>query len=246
MALNRVALDMLEQAVVTGSVLEGSILKLSFSNGTTVSIDLSNLAGTPPDLSSYLTKLAADQLYQPLGGTPVGTSSEHGYVEYMVGSYTFVAQSSGVFISASAGGGGGAMNGLMGLSGTTIQAGGRGQSCTRKFVPTTVGASYAVIVGAPGSNNAAPLNGDGRGSAGGITSFDTLLSLSGGGGAFAPYYYSNGPYDGTSFGSISLMRLDVTDPNTGLAFGCGGSYVLNGFDPTTPIAPGRGYMIIEW
>lgn len=179
---------------------------------------------------------------QGVQGVPGG--SIHGYAEYMPGTYTFTAQSSGVFITASAGGGGAAQSGAG--SGATLMQGGHGQYCTRAFIPTTIGQQYSIVVGAAGANATAPLNGSATGSAGGNTTFGNALILNGGGGAYAPYYWNQGPYNGTSYGSSTLFSVLVKDPTNGNEFGIGGYYGPFDINGQVVINPGRGFMIIEW
>jgi hypothetical protein len=231
------------------SVTNG-VMKMFWSDGTISTytppagptVDLSNYYTKAEADSRFLSKAQADLLYAPLGA---GGGGSHGYMEYMAGTYSFTPSTSGVFVTASGGGGGGAMDGMLGLAGTDVAAGGRAHYCYRAFLSVTPGQSYQIIVGAAGANNRAPLNGDGRGTAGGPTSFGSLLTLQGGGGGFAPYYGSG--TDGASGWSATLqIGSDPWDNVQSNRFGYGGSFVLLGFDGTSETNPGRGFMIIEW
>lgn len=252
MALNKISLGMLEKKVLMDTSVTNGVMKMFWSDGTTSTytppagqaVDLSNYYTKAEADSRFLTKAQADQLYAPLvsGG---GGGGAHGYMEYMAGAYTFTPSTSGVFVTASGGGGGAAMDGLMGLAGTTIAMGGRAYYCYRAFLSVTPGQEYQIIVGAAGLNNKAALNGDGRGTAGGPTSFGSLLTLQGGGGGFAPYYGSG--TDGTSGWSTTLLLgSDPWDNVQANRFGYGGSFTLDGFNVPGESKPGRGFMIIEW
>ena len=173
---------------------------------------------------------------------PVGPAAAHGYAEYYPGTYVFTAESSGVFITASAGGGGAAISGTAGL---VSRPGGRGMWCTRKYIPTVAGQQYTIVVGNPGVNVVAPLNGDATGTPGTNTSFGNLLVLPAGGGAKQYYYAQQPSYSGTSYGSATLLSIDVIDPLIGRPFGSGG-YFVAGSVGIENNAPGRGFMIIEW
>lgn len=254
MSLNKISLGMLEKKVLMDTSVASGVLKLFWSDGTTSTysppagqaVDLSNYYTKAEADSRFLTKAQADNLYDPLGsGGGVVSGGAHGYMEYMAGSYTFTPSTSGVFVTASGGGGGAAMDGMLGLAGTDVAAGGRAYYCYRAFLAVTPGQAYQIIVGAPGLNNKAALNGDGRGTAGGPTSFGSLLTLQGGGGGFAPYYGAG--TDGTSGWSTTLLLgSDPWDSAQSNRFGYGGSYTLDGFNTPIEIKPGRGFMIIEW
>ena len=175
---------------------------------------------------------------------PVGPAAAHGYAEYYPGTYVFIAESSGVFITASAGGGGAA---AAGPANQSSRPGGRGMWCTRKYIPTVAGQQYTIVVGNPGVNVVAPLNGDATGTPGTNTSFGNLLVLPAGGGAKQYYYAQQPSYSGTSYGSATLLSIDVIDPLIGRPFGSGGYFVAGSITVGTENnAPGRGFMIIEW
>lgn len=175
------------------------------------------------------------------------------------GSWTCPAGVTKVLVSGCAGGGGGGGN----TNATTNCKGGPGGAgghCVDYLVNVTPGQTYTITIGAGGTGGSRLSSGG----TGGITSFGSLLSMSGGEGGGYPggsstgdvgTYGANGSgvvgggYDNAGsglFGKVGATRTSNGSGNNGTGYGAGGS---GSYGTSTNYVGGKGapgLLIIKW
>lgn len=151
------------------------------------------------------------------------------------GSWTCPTGITQIYVDAAAGGGGG-----YGVSGSSTGGAGGGGGSALAGAPYTVvpGTAYPVTIGAGGAGGAA---GGNAGAAGGTTSFGTLFSLTGGGGATGVNTVGAGGGAGGNAGSVGgyITPGGFGGSGGGSLWGSGGVYQV--YQTGLPGLPGAGF-----
>lgn len=171
------------------------------------------------------------------------------------GTFNVPANVSTVFLTGCAGaGGGGGVDNVTNTGG----GGGGGESVLKKDIAVTPSTGYTITIGAAGAGGtSAPTNG----SAGGTTSFGSLLSLAGGGGGTKGISGVDGTAGaaggstqsatpgGVQMPGACLLFSGATEPLDGTKAGLDGNGGIGGINQGASDNGengGPGFLLIEW